>query len=188
MKKVVLGKLKKTVAVFLMAVIGMSTFSGCNERAYAEPELIDPMVVSKIFRHPEVRDLMDVMYYEGVVVPHDYPAFYKNRTQLSSINVKIGDYVEKGDVIAYGAVESYGNTSSDWKDMINNETTIKGLMTNISDDEIELQSISRKVASENGDNALIESADKQIALLGEDKRYNSELSEYMIGRYRSSRD
>lgn len=188
MKKVVLGKLKKTVAVFLMAVIGMSTFSGCNERAYAEPELIDPMVVSKIFRHPEVRDLMDVKYYEGVVVPHDYPAFYKNRTQLSSINVKIGDYVEKGDVIAYGAVESYGNTSSDWKDMINNETTIKGLMTNISDDEIELQSISRKVASENGDNALIESADKQIALLGEDKRYNSELSEYMIGRYRASRD
>ncbi|MBQ2054441.1 MAG: biotin/lipoyl-binding protein [Eubacterium sp.] len=188
MKKVVLGKLKKTVAVFLMAVIGMSTFSGCNERAYAEPELIDPMVVSKIFRHPEVRDLMDVQYYEGVVVPHDYPAFYKNRTQLSSINVKIGDYVEKGDVIAYGAVESYGNTSSDWKDMINNETTIKGLMTNISDDEIELQSISRKVASENGDNTLIESADKQIALLGEDKRYNSELSEYMIGRYRASRD
>ena len=188
MKKVVLGKLKKTVAVFLMAVIGMSTFSGCNERAYAEPELIDPMVVSKIFRHPEVRDLMDVQYYEGVVVPHDYPAFYKNRTQLSSINVKIGDYVEKGDVIAYGVVDSYGNTSSDWKDMINNESTIKGLMTNISDDEIELQSISRKVASENGDNALIESADKQIALLGEDKRYNSELSEYMIGRYRASRD
>lgn len=188
MKKVVLGKLKKTVAVFLMAVIGMSTFSGCNERAYTEPELIDPMVVSKIFRHPEVRDLMDVKYYEGVVVPHDYPAFYKNRTQLSSINVKIGDYVEKGDVIAYGAVESYGNTSSDWKDMINNETTIKGLMTNISDDEIELESISRKVASENGDNALIDSADKQIALLGEDKRYNSELSEYMIGRYRASRD
>ena len=188
MKKVVLGKLKKTVAVFLMAVIGMSTFSGCNERAYAEPELIDPMVVSKIFRHPEVRDLMDVKYYEGVVVPHDYPAFYKNRTQLSSINVKIGDYVEKGDVIAYGVVDSYGNTSSDWKDMINNESTIKGLMTNISDDEIELQSISRKVASENGDNALIESADKQIALLGEDKRYNSELSEYMIGRYRASRD
>ena len=188
MKKVVLGKLKKTVAVFLMAVIGMSTFSGCNERAYTEPELIDPMVVSKIFRHPEIRDLMDVKYYEGVVVPHDYPAFYKNRTQLSSINVKIGDYVEKGDVIAYGVVESYGNTSSDWKDMINNESTIKGLMTNISDDEIELQSISRKVASENGDNALIESADKQIALLGEDKRYNSELSEYMIGRYRASRD
>ena len=188
MKKVVLGKLKKTVAIFLMAVIGMSTFSGCNERAYTEPELIDPMVVSKIFRHPEIRDLMDVKYYEGVVVPHDYPAFYKNRTQLSSINVKIGDYVEKGDVIAYGVVESYGNTSSDWKDMINNESTIKGLMTNISDDEIELQSISRKVASENGDNALIESADKQIALLGEDKRYNSELSEYMIGRYRASRD
>ena len=188
MKKVLLGKLKKTVAVFLMAVIGMSTFSGCNERAYTEPELIDPMVVSKIFRHPEIRDLMDVKYYEGVVVPHDYPAFYKNRTQLSSINVKIGDYVEKGDVIAYGVVDSYGNTSSDWKDMINNETTIKGLMTNISDDEIELQSISRKVASENGDNALIESADKQIALLGEDKRYNSELSEYMIGRYRASRD
>ena len=106
MKKVVLGKLKKTVAVFLMAVIGMSTFSGCNERAYAKPELIDPMVVSKIFRHPEVRDLMDVQYYEGVVVPHDYPAFYKNRTQLSSINVKIGDYVEKGDVIAYGVVDS----------------------------------------------------------------------------------
>ena len=188
MKKVVLGKLKKTVAVFLMAVIGMSTFSGCNERAYTEPELIDPMVVSKIFRHPEIRDLMDVMYYEGVVVPHDYPAFYKNRTQLSSINVKIGDYVEKGDVIAYGVVESYGNTSSDWKDMINNESTIKGLMTNISDDEIELQSISRKVASENGQSDFVESADKQIALLGEDKRYNSELSEYMIGRYRASRD
>ena len=87
---------------------------------------------------------MDVKYYEGVVVPHDYPAFYKNRTKLSSINVKIGDYVEKGDVIAYGVVDSYGNTSSDWNDMINNESTIKGLMTNISDDEIELQSISRK--------------------------------------------
>lgn len=188
MKKVILRKLKKTVAVLLMAIIGISSFSGCNERAFDEPELIDPMVVSKIFRHPEVRDLMDVKYYEGVVVPHDYPAFYKNRTQLSSINVKIGDYVEKGDVIAYGVVDSYGNTSSDWNDMINNESTIKGLMTNISDDEIELQSISRKVASENGESALIESADKQIALLGEDKRYNCELSEYMIGRYRASRD
>ena len=50
MKKVILRKLKKTVAVLLMAIIGISSFSGCNERAFDEPELIDPMVVSKISR------------------------------------------------------------------------------------------------------------------------------------------
>ena len=182
------NRIKRIFAGTLAGTILLTSLTGCKDRAYDEPELIAPMVVSKIFRHPEVRDLKDVQYLEGTVVPKDYPAYYKNRTQLDSIEVKVGDYVEKGDVIAYGVVETYGNTSSDWSDMISNETTIKGLQNNISDDQIEIESISRKIGSESSNSETIAAADKQISLLGEDKRYNNQLSDYKVSRYTASRD
>ena len=177
------GKSKRILAGALVLLLSLSSFTGCGKRTYEEPELMESLVVAKIFRHPEIRDLKEVNSYEGVVVPKDYPAFYKNITRLSSIEVKVGDYVERGDVIAYGVIENYGNTSEDWGNMISNETTVKGLQNSVSNDQIELENINRKTSSESGNSEGVAAADKQISLLGEDKRYNNELSDYKVGRY-----
>ena len=48
----------------------LTSLTGCGARkGYDAPELIAPVSVSRIFRNPEMRDLKDVKYYEGVVVP-----------------------------------------------------------------------------------------------------------------------
>ena len=178
----------KSLALVLSLCFIISSLTGCGRKEYAEPDLISPIALTKMFRHPEMRDMKDVKFCEGIVVPKDYPAFYKNTTVLTKINVKVGDYVEAGDVLAVGDVQSNGRSVDDWNSMISYESQMKDIQGKITDCEIEIENYTRTAAEEDGDADAVAASDEKLALLNEDKRYNSAVSDYKISSYAESRD
>ena len=157
----------------------ITSVSGCglDSKGYDAPELVSPVAVSRIFRKPEIRDMKSVRYYEGVVVPTDYPAFYDRIIRIDNIKVKIGDYVEKGDVIAEGDIVGAGD-SADISQSLETNKSLSVIQNRISDDEIEIEEYNKKEASENKDEAGVKMAEMNIELLKEDKRYDEEMSGY----------
>ena len=183
-----IGKGRKGLALVLSVCFILSALTGCGKGRYDEPELLSPIALTKMFRHPEMRDMKDVKYFEGTVVPKDYPAFYKNTTSLSKICVKVGDYVEEGDVLAIGEIQTYGMSVEDYNSQISYQSQIGDIQSKITDKEIEIENYTRTAAEENGDSEAVEASDKKLALLNEDKRYNSAVSDYKIGKYAEARD
>ena len=82
----------RITAIVLSTAVMLTSLTGCGARkGYDAPELIAPVSVSRIFRNPEMRDLKDVKYYEGVVVPTAYPVCYDKFMTVKEVKVKIGD-------------------------------------------------------------------------------------------------
>lgn len=181
-------KTHRTISLVLSLCFFLISFSGCGKSAYDEPELVPSIALTKMFRHPEMRDMGDVKFFEGIVVPKDYPAFYKSTTSISKINVKVGDYVEAGDVLAEGVIQTYGTSAEDYNSLISYESQMKDIQGKITDAEIEIENYTRTAAEEDGDSDAVHESDEKLALLNEDKRYNSEVSDYKISKYAESRD
>ena len=135
-----------------------------------------------------MRDMKDIKYFEGIVVPKDYPAFYKNTTTLNKICVKVGDYVEECDVLAIGEIQTYGMSVEDYNSQISYQSQMGDIQSKITDKEIEIENYTRTAAEEDGDSEAVEDSDKKLALLNEDKRYNSAVSDYKISKYAEARD
>ena len=175
----------RITAIVLSAAVMLTSLTGCGARkGYDAPELIAPVSVSRIFRNPEMRDLKDVKYYEGVVVPTAYPVFYDRFMTVKEVKVKIGDYVEEGDVIAVGESVSQGMGYSEGTD----GSEGVGIQRKIDDLLIELQNYSRMEAVENGDEEGVKRADTNIALAVEDKRYNDEVASYEAAKSKAEKD
>lgn len=175
----------RITAIVLSAAVMLTSLTGCGARkGYDAPELIAPVSVSRIFRNPEMRDLKDVKYYEGVVVPTTYPVFYDKFMTVKEVKVKIGDYVEEGDVIAVGESVSQGMGYSEGTD----GSEGVGIQRKIDDLLIELQNYNRMEAVENGDEEGVKRADTNIALAVEDKRYNDEVASYEAAKSKAEKD
>ena len=174
----------RIIAWMLVLVILVSSLSGCGlaKKAYDEPELIPPVQVTRMFRKPEMRDIKKVMYAEGVVVPTDYPAFYSNMTQIETINVKIGDYVKKGDVIAIGN-NSVADTSIEMTNQsINSTVAMNNVSQKINSILLEIENYNRMEAEENGNDEGVNMAVTNISLINEDMRYSDEITNYRVNR------
>lgn len=175
-------------AFVLTAVLITSNLTGCGRKPYDEPELVSPIAEIKMFKKPEYRDINMVKGLPGVVVPAEYPVFCKGNFTIDSLKVKIGDYVEEGDVIATGFNVSYGNSIEDYDRMISDESNRKGIQSSIDSTMISLEEYNRAEAIENGDQENVTAADKRIDLLYEDKRYNEEMSSREIRSYSEKRE
>ena len=190
MKAMRLFKIKKRIMTAVLSVLILGTsLSGCglNMKSYEAPDLVSPVAVSRIYRKPEIRDMKDIQCYEGVVVPKSYPVFYDKLTRVENVNVKIGDYVKKGDVIAEGEIVS----SVDGEDIdlsIETNASVSVLQNKITDDQIEIEKYNKKEASENKDKDSVKMSETNIELLKEDKRYNEEMSQYESGRNLKQRE
>lgn len=173
---------KKLISFILVLTVLISSLSGCgkNSKRYEEPELLAPYKVTKIFKKPERRDIKKVSYAEGVVVPTDYPAYYSNMTKIDKVCVKVGDYVEKGDVIAIGN-SSMTDESIDMLNMMSSSySSMNNIQQRINNFMLEIEDYNRKEAEENGDDDGINQAVKNISLINEDIRYGDEITNYRV--------
>ena len=130
-------------AFILAAALSLSSLSGCGRMKYAEPELAEPIAVTKMFKKPETGDIKSVKGVAGVVVPTDYPVYCKGLIMIDSLKVKIGDYVEAGDVIATGIDVSYGNSVEDYDRMISEASEEKNIQTKIDEASISIEEYNR---------------------------------------------
>lgn len=174
----------RIITWMLITAILVSSLSGCgiNKKAYDEPELLAPAQVSRMFRKPEMRDIKKVMYAEGVVVPKDYPAFYSNMTQIDAINVKVGDYVKKGDVIAIGNNAAADSNIEMTNRSINSTVSMNSVSQKINSLLIEIENYNRMEAEENNNDEGVNMAVTNISLINEDIRYSDEITNYRVNR------
>ena len=90
------------VCFFVVLLIGMLSLGGCG-RTIGEgiPELMEPVAANAAYRPVELGTIGETKILYGTVVPMEYCYFYDTSVAIKEIAVEIGDYVEKGDVIAY---------------------------------------------------------------------------------------
>ncbi len=110
----------KTTAITLLCMFSFLT--GCGkETAQDVPALLEPVSVNEAFRPAEMGEVGELKVALGTVKPQEYPHFYSTSVTITEILVEIGDYVEAGDVLAYGDVEEAKEQLSDLKEQLSKE-------------------------------------------------------------------
>lgn len=96
-------RLRRIISAFITISLLMLALCGCSSSDAAKgdiPELVEPVDTVDLYR-PVVRG--DVLWSKtliATVTGKDYCHFLKNPTSISEIKVDIGQYVNKGDVLA----------------------------------------------------------------------------------------
>lgn len=93
----------RSIAVLLLGAI---VLGGCGQKQITVeiPVLMEPVATNASFRPVEVGAIGEVQVLYGTVVPQEYCAFYDTNVMIEDIAVEVGDYVRKGDVIAYADI------------------------------------------------------------------------------------
>lgn len=96
------------------------TFCACDEPTDA-PTLLEPLAQIESYR-PVERHTVGTLHVEiGNVTPREYCHSYKKVTDLKEINVQIGQYVKKGDILATADIEKL---SDELKELENERTLL----------------------------------------------------------------
>lgn len=75
--------------------------NGCGRTDREEiPQLLEPVAANAAYRPVETGIASETRVLYGTVVPMEYCCFYDVSVSIKEISVQIGDYVNKGDVIA----------------------------------------------------------------------------------------
>lgn len=96
---------KKAINLALMSISMSLIFFGCGQNTQEAPKLLESIVASDSFRPVEYGDVGDIDTVCGTVVPTDYCHFFADNAKVKEIKVDIGDYVNKGDILATADVE-----------------------------------------------------------------------------------
>ncbi len=103
-------KIKKNIKNFIVCALifaqllgAVSLVTACGQKREV-PELLESTGTQAFFRPVEKRIVGKSNMFYGIVVPMDYPCFSKEMVSVSSIEVEIGDYIEEGQIVAYGDV------------------------------------------------------------------------------------
>lgn len=142
----------KTVAITFFSMI--SLLAGCGKETVAEvPELLEPVSVNEAYRPVSYGEVGELEVVCGTVKCQEYPHFYATSATVTNIPVEIGDYVEAGDVLAYGDVEEAKETLADLKQQLSNEKKSYEISEKIL--SLELQQTTDSVAKASGKNLYV---------------------------------
>lgn len=99
--------MKRDKARFLsVLLIGVLLSGGCGKATREEvPELREPVAANAAFRPVELGTIGETRVLYGTVAPVEYCCFYDIPVRIKEIAVQVGDYVKKGDVIAYADID-----------------------------------------------------------------------------------
>lgn len=100
----------KKIRLLIVMTLLLGLLSGCGKEIPKAPELLAPAAVNESYRAVTYGDVGDFLYRHGQVVPEDYCHFWKTRTVVAEIKVDIGQYVQKGEVLAVADIEAAQET------------------------------------------------------------------------------
>lgn len=125
------------LAAAMVLGICANNLSGCATSVPQEvPELLEPVSINEAYRPVGYGDVGNVRILFGTVVPMDYYAYYRINIDISSFAVELGDYVEKGDILAYADIEQAKKQLEDQKQAIEYEETVFSINQEIADLQI----------------------------------------------------
>lgn len=167
---------RKTIA-WLMA--GLVLLSGCGARQDV-PELIEPVVNNESFRPVEYGSVAKTEIEIADVVPEEYCHFMQKASKISEICVDIGQYVEKGDIIAKIDVSEFQRELDGKREELALQSTNYSYQEKIYKEQIQIQKYKKEDFVNQGDKKAANQCDTEIKVLKENQRYDKMLYEHKV--------
>ena len=174
--------MKKTIILLIMTLL-LGLLGGCDKKTIDAPELIAPVATNESYRKVSYGDIGDFQYRQGQVVPTDYCHFWETRSDVAEIKVDIGQYVEKGQVLAVAdidaAQESIDNINAQ-KDLYTQKHNLDCSIYDAKKQELNYRLMGYQ---ELADDENINATRLEIAILDENHNYDVLLYQYNIASY-----
>lgn len=162
-------KIRKITAVLLASLM---LLTGCGRKAKEAPELLDPVATNEAYRTVEYGNVGDYKLYYGIIVPTDYCQFYSTATNIKEIKVKVGDYVNKGDVLATADVESISKQIAEINESLDTQNKYYALEDEKYDISLAYIKDQYAYANANGETEMANELNKEIAIMEENHSYD----------------
>ena len=172
---------KVNILLILSMLLGL--LSGCGKNSIDAPELIAPVATNESYRTVQYGDIGDFQYKRGKIVPTDYCHFWKTSTDVSEIKVDIGQYVEKGQVVAVADIESAQETIDSI--VAQKDLCVEQYNLNCGIYDAKKQELSYRLMGyqEAADDENINATRLEMSILEENHNYDTLLYEYNIKSY-----
>lgn len=110
-------KAGKKIIVLLVMVSLLVT--GCTKSAVQDvPELREPVSRISAYRPVERGSIGEVRVLMATVMPTQYAHFFEMGAEVNEIKVEVGDYVKKGDVLAYANIGEAKRKKKELKEQV----------------------------------------------------------------------
>lgn len=163
-------KSRKKLTGIILA--GLMLLTACGKKPAEAPELLEPVATNEAYRTVEYGNVGDYNLYYGIIVPTDYCQFFSTATNIKEIKVKVGDYVEKGDVLAVADIESITEAINAINVSLEQQDKINALNDQKYEYDLAYMKDLQSTAAVAGDSATVESLGREIAVMEENHRYD----------------
>ena len=173
----------KKISILIIMTMLLGLLGGCEKKEIQAPELLAPVAVNEAYRIVGYGDIGDFQYRHGQVVPMDYCHFWKTRTDVAEIKVDVGQYVEKGEVLAVADIEAAEEMKNDiiaQKELYTARHTLNCGIYDAKKQELNYRLMGYQ---ELMDDENINATRLEMAILDENHNYDVLLYEYNIAAY-----
>lgn len=173
----------KKISILIIMTMLLGLLGGCEKKEIQAPELLAPVAVNEAYRIVGYGDIGDFQYRHGQVVPMDYCHFWKTRTDVAEIKVDVGQYVEKGEVLAVADIEAAEEMKNDiiaQKELYTARHTLNCGIYDAKKQELNYRLMGYQ---ELMDDENINATRLEMAILDENHNYDVLLYEYNITAY-----
>lgn len=173
----------KKISILIIMTMLLGLLGGCEKKEIQAPELLAPVAVNEAYRIVGYGDIGDFQYRHGQVVPMDYCHFWKTRTDVAEIKVDVGQYVEKGEVLAVADIEAAEEMKNDiiaQKELYTARHTLNCGIYDAKKQELNYRLMGYQ---EIMDDENINATRLEMAILDENHNYDVLLYEYNITAY-----
>lgn len=167
---------RKTIAWIM---VGLVLLSGCGARQDV-PELIEPVVNNESFRPVEYGSVAKTEIEIADVVPEEYCHFIQKASKISEICVDLGQYVEKGEIIAKIDVSEFQRELDGKREELALQNTNYSYQEKIYKEQIQIQKYRKEDYTNQGDKKAANQCDTEIEVLKENQRYDKMLYEHKV--------
>lgn len=180
----------KNFRIVALALSAALMFCSC-QNAQEIPELIEPAVGVTTFRPVTRENIGDVKVILGTVTPKEYCHYYKKIVKIDEICVELGQYVEKGDVLAKADIDSLKSQLEDLNaelKLLNDEHDVNNQIYESQLKMLDYEKNWTEYKKNLGmaDDKDVEAVDQSLEIAKENHAYDEELYEYMKKKYGES--
>lgn len=129
---------RQHATIFLSMLLSISILSGCGSQAVhqAVPELLEPVEITLTGKKVVRGDIQDIEAYKGSVKSDCVSYSFTQGTYVEDLTVHVGQYIEKGDLIASVNTRSYEKELADLRAEINYLNVIHSIELQLAENQV----------------------------------------------------
>lgn len=172
---------KRCITLILCVSVLCTTLTGCD-REEAIPKLMEPVAIGSNYRPVAYGDVGDLLVAQGMVVPKNYCHFYNTNSNIDTILVDIGEFVEKGQVLAMADIEQAKSERDGLKEQMDGLRREREIKASIFEQNQKMYTLQKKEAGKKGEKEKAKEFEVSLNTLEENNRYDKLLFSYQTGK------